>query len=152
MYPLSCPPLSYSLVPIHWAFSHPSDKKEPTSEIITVPMSQRSMEGKRDFTDDTAHSVPSLPAEESQLSQPRDLVRPPIDYSSFGAFACSVWARWESLWTKRFTFSFIAGQVVSLCITVTNVTTTELVGRNWTLSTTQTWFLWVSSFPLGSRH
>lgn len=106
------------------------------------------MDSKRDYPDDTAYSLQSSPVE----SQLRELVRPPIDYSSFGALARSVWARWKSLWTKRFIFSFVAGQVVSLCITVTNVTTTELVSRNWSLPTTQTWFLWVSSLFSGLRH
>lgn len=67
--------------------------------------------------------------------------RPPIDYSSVGAFSSSMWRRFASLWTKRFTLSLLAGQLVSLCITCTNVTTTELVNRNWALPTTQTWFL-----------
>lgn len=71
--------------------------------------------------------------------------RPPIDYSSVGTFSRSVWGRFVSLWTKRFILSLIAGQVVSLCITCTNVTTTELVNRNWSLPTTQTFFLWVAS-------
>lgn len=103
-----------------------------------------SMDSKRDYADEAASIptgvIPSLAADEES----RDFVRPQIDYSSFGAFARSFWARWKSLWTKRFIFSIIAGQVVSLCITVTNVTTTELVSRNWSLPTTQTWFLCVS--------
>ena len=74
-------------------------------------------------------------------------VRPPIDYSSVPAFGKSVWERFESIWTKRFCLSLLAGQVVSLCITCTNVTTTELVDRNWALPTTQTWFLYVPLLP-----
>jgi len=72
--------------------------------------------------------------------------RPPIDYSSISAFQVSVWLRFRSLWTRRFILSLLAGQVVSLCITCTNVTTTELVQRNWSLPTTQTWFLYFSLF------
>ncbi|KZT27855.1 DUF914-domain-containing protein [Neolentinus lepideus HHB14362 ss-1] len=72
--------------------------------------------------------------------------RPPIDYSSITAFQVSVWLRFRSLWTRRFVLSLLAGQVVSLCITCTNVTTTELVQRNWSLPTTQTWFLYFSLF------
>ncbi|TFK51739.1 DUF914-domain-containing protein [Heliocybe sulcata] len=72
--------------------------------------------------------------------------RPAIDYSSFGTFQASVWHRFQSLWTRRFILSLLAGQVVSLCITCTNVTTTELVNRNWSLPTTQTWFLYFSLF------
>ncbi|KAI9464200.1 hypothetical protein HD554DRAFT_1281605 [Boletus coccyginus] len=101
-----------------------------------------SMDSKQDHLDDAASSVQSPPDEE------RDLVRPPIDYSSFGALTGSVWARWKSIWTKRFTFSILAGQVVSLCITITTVTTTELVMRNWSLPTTQTWFLYFSLFAV----
>lgn len=69
--------------------------------------------------------------------------RPPIQYSSPGAFVSSCWRRFQSVWTRRFVLSLLAGQVVSLCITCTNVTTTELVNRNWSLPTTQTWFLCV---------
>jgi hypothetical protein len=50
--------------------------------------------------------------------------RPPIDYSSAGAFFSSVGHRFSSIWTRRFVLSLLAGQVVSLCITCTNVTTT----------------------------
>jgi len=72
--------------------------------------------------------------------------RPPIDYSSLSTFRKSCWARFTSLWTRRFVLSLLAGQVVSLCITCTNVTTTELVNRNWALPTTQTFFLYFSLF------
>jgi solute carrier family 35 protein F1/2 len=68
-------------------------------------------------------------------------VRPPIDYSSVPALARSTLARFKSLWTRRFILCLLAGQIVSLCITCTNVTTTELVLKNWALPTTQTFFL-----------
>ena len=115
-------------------------------------MSQRSMDSKQVYdTPSPIEFLPSYHGEAGQISQSRDLVRPPIEYSSFNGWLSSVWARWKSLWTRRFIFSLIAGQVVSLCITVTNVTTTELVDRNWSLSTTQTWFLWVFTLPLGGE-
>lgn len=69
--------------------------------------------------------------------------RPPIVYSSPKAFARSFAARWKSIWTRAFILSLLAGQVASLCITCTNITTTELVNRGWTLSTTQGIFLYV---------
>jgi solute carrier family 35 protein F1/2 len=74
------------------------------------------------------------------------LVRPPIVYSSLGAFWQSFIKRFKSLWTRSFTLSLLAGQLVSLCITCTTVTTTELVMRNWVLPTTQTFFLYLSLF------
>ncbi|CAA7267416.1 unnamed protein product [Cyclocybe aegerita] len=73
-------------------------------------------------------------------------VRPPIIYSSPTAFARSIGQRWRSLWTRQFVLSLLAGQALSLCITCTNVTTTELVNRGWTLSTTQGFFLYFSLF------
>lgn len=73
--------------------------------------------------------------------------RPPIVYSSPKAFARSFAARWKSVWTRRFILSLLAGQVASLCITCTNVTTTGLVNRGWTLSTTQGFFLYVIHRP-----
>lgn len=63
--------------------------------------------------------------------------RPPIIYSSPAAFFESVKARWRSVWTKRFILSLVFGQIVSLCITCTNVTTTELVNRGLSLPTMQ---------------
>ena len=69
------------------------------------------------------------------------VARPPIDYSSFGAFYQSTLRRFKSLWTRQFVLSLLAGQIVSLCITCTNVTTEELTTGNWQLPTTQTFFL-----------
>ena len=95
---------------------------------------------------DQTHYVPDLSptvteraAEE--IVAPVRSIRPPIDFTSPAALIRSTWARFASIWTRRFTLALLAGQVVSLCITCTNVTTTELVSRNWSLSTTQTWFL-----------
>jgi hypothetical protein len=99
-----------------------------------------------------AHAPPTLHAQQqpgidayasssAASAPPATTVRPPIDYSSAGAFGRSVGARFRSIWTRRFALSLLAGQVVSLCITCTNVSTTELVSRNWSLPTTQTFFL-----------
>ncbi|KAF5351503.1 hypothetical protein D9758_007197 [Tetrapyrgos nigripes] len=79
---------------------------------------------------------------------PKTTPRPPIRYSSPAAFVSSVGERFKSVWTKRFALSLLAGQLVSLCITCTNVTTTELVQRNWALSTTQSVFLYFSLFMI----
>jgi len=84
--------------------------------------------------------------DDPQLVSPLPSSRPPIVYNSPGAFARSFAARWRSVWTRRFILSLLAGQVVSLCITCTNVTTTELVMRGWTLSTTQGFFTCISNF------
>lgn len=88
-------------------------------------------------TSESGHSISDAPL----VSE-----RPPIVYSSPKAFAKSFAARWRSVWTRPFIMAFLAGQVVSLCITCTNVTTTELVNRGWTLSTTQGIFLYVLLF------
>lgn len=94
------------------------------------------------FVNDLSPTVSERPAEDVlPAGTTHAVVRPPIDYSSPGALVRSTWRRFASLWTRRFTLALLAGQVVSLCITCTNVTTTELVMRNWSLSTTQTWFL-----------
>jgi solute carrier family 35 protein F1/2 len=72
-----------------------------------------------------------------------DISRPPVQFGSPSVFLKTLWARFASIWTKRFVLSVLAGQLVSLCITCTNVATTELVNRGWALPTTQTLFLWV---------
>jgi Solute carrier family 35 len=82
----------------------------------------------------------------SRLPSDQIVARPEIDYSSVGAFFRSTWRRFVSLWTRRFVLSLLAGQVVSLCITCTNVTTEELTNGNWQLPTTQTFFLYLLFF------
>lgn len=79
-------------------------------------------------------------------TQNATLKRLPIDYSSPGAFFHSIGLRFSMMWTKRFFLSLLAGQVVSLCITCTNVTTTELGMRGWALPTTQSMFLYFTLF------
>jgi hypothetical protein len=75
--------------------------------------------------------------------------RPPVDFSSPSAFIETFSRRWKAVWTKRFLTSLLFGQIVALCITCTNVTTTELVTRNWALPTTQTFFLYVNNLTGG---
>lgn len=70
-----------------------------------------------------------------------EIIRPKVRFDSPSVFFKTFWARFASIWTKRFILSLLAGQVVSLCITCTNVTTTELINRGWALPTTQTFFL-----------
>ena len=70
-----------------------------------------------------------------------ETVRPKIRFDSPSVFFKTFWIRLVSIWTKSFVLSLLAGQLVSLCITCTNVTTTELVNRGWALPTTQTFFL-----------
>jgi solute carrier family 35 protein F1/2 len=74
--------------------------------------------------------------------------RPPVEFTSVSAFFGSSARRFRSLWTRRFTLSLLAGQLVSLCITCTNITTTELVNRNWALPNTQNFFLYFSLFAV----
>jgi solute carrier family 35 protein F1/2 len=94
---------------------------------------------KRSLDSDVDAVVPDLAA------QPR--LPPPIKYSSPTAFGISFAARMRFVWTKRFALSLLAGQIISLCITCTNVTTTELQNnRNWALPTTQSVFLYFSLF------
>ncbi|KAI0731188.1 DUF914-domain-containing protein [Earliella scabrosa] len=94
---------------------------------------------------DAAVSAEDVPSLEGQQN-PTKTARPPLDYSSTGAFLASVGRRIGSIFTKRFVLSLLAGQLVSLCITCTSVVTTELVNRNWALPTTQTFFLYFSLF------
>lgn len=102
-------------------------------------MASNKSSSKEDLND-----IPVLESTQSNLDgDQKTIERPPIVYDSFSAFTWSSWLRFKSLWTKRFVWSLLAGQVVSLCITCTSVATTELVMRNWTLPTTQTFFLLV---------
>ena len=106
------------------------DEREDTDEMTTLIRDDS-------FTKDSADTAPPHDLVEAPAVTPR----PPIDYSSPSAFFRSFAIRFRSIWTRRFVLSLVAGQVVSLCITCTNVTTTELVQRNWALPTTQTFFL-----------
>ena len=92
----------------------------------------------------SASPVPSKFDEEADLttlSPNEEVARPKVRFDSPSVFFKTLWARFVSIWTKRFILSLLAGQLVSLCITCTNVTTTELVNRGWALPTTQTSFL-----------
>jgi solute carrier family 35 protein F1/2 len=96
--------------------------------------------GTPEKVDDKSSSEELSPHHE--LPNDQLVARPPIDYSSVDAFFSSTWRRFLSLWTRRFVLSLLAGQVVSLCITCTNVTTEELNLGGWQLPTTQTLFLY----------
>lgn len=95
---------------------------------------------------DFKHDVSSVAGNNVDAELVGPSPRPSIVYDSPSAFTSSIWRRFCSIWTRRFILSLLAGQVVSLCITCTNVTTTELVSRNWALPTTQTFFLYFSLF------
>ena len=101
-----------------------SDDKRDTPSVPDVPISV------------DEHTTPS-----STPTTPTTSHRPPIVYTSIPAFGRSLRARFASVWTRRFVISLFAGQLLALCITCTNVTTTELVNRNWALPTTQSFFL-----------
>ncbi|KAF4569817.1 hypothetical protein EYR40_008797 [Pleurotus pulmonarius] len=107
---------------------------------MSTSLQHSDADSKKDFVDDQL--VSELGADE----QPQRSQRPPIVYSSPSAFVQSVGRRFSSIWTRRFALSLLAGQVVSLCITCTNVTTTELVNRGWDLPTTQSLFLYTTLF------
>ncbi|KAF8630616.1 hypothetical protein AX15_002771 [Amanita polypyramis BW_CC] len=79
-------------------------------------------------------------------SDHRPARRPAVDYSSPTAFFKTLGARWKSVWTRRFILSLLSGQVVSLCITCTNVTTTELVNRGLSFPAMQNDLFYLSLF------
>ncbi|KIY74130.1 DUF914-domain-containing protein [Cylindrobasidium torrendii FP15055 ss-10] len=86
-------------------------------------------------------AVPALPNTEPARE------RPDMHYWPPSAFVTSFAARLRFVMTRRFLLSLLAGQVISLCITCTNVTTTELQNnRNWALPSTQSIFLYFTLF------
>ncbi|KAF8720433.1 hypothetical protein AX14_010966 [Amanita brunnescens Koide BX004] len=89
--------------------------------------------------------IPASVTTSSALTQ-QSPPRPHIDYSSSSAFFKSLCARWKSIWTRQFILSLAAGQIVSLCITCTNVTTTELVNYGLSLPTMQNNFTYFALF------
>ena len=111
----------------------------PSFKLLSFTMSSNdgTQDPKKSFSDRGSIAAAEVAVE---IQTP---TRPPVVFSSPGAFARSFAARWKSIWTRRFILSLLAGQVASLCITCTNVTTTGLVNRGWTLSTTQGFFLYV---------
>ncbi|KAH8832616.1 DUF914-domain-containing protein [Flagelloscypha sp. PMI_526] len=93
------------------------------------------------------HRAPSLSKggeEPAENDGPID--RPKLNFSSPSAFFSSLNQKLKGIFTKRFIFALLAGQLVSICISGTSVATTELVKRNWALPTTQTMFLYFSLF------
>lgn len=88
------------------------------------------------------------PVDAVDAREQHETLRPPILWSSPHDFVTSLTARIVSIFTRRFFLSLLAGQVVSLCITITNVVTTELVMRGWALPTTQNVLLYVPSLNM----
>ncbi|KAH6916086.1 DUF914 domain membrane protein [Coprinopsis sp. MPI-PUGE-AT-0042] len=119
--------------------SPPAQAHLATEDVVAV---SKSNDEDLKIEADQASSSGSTPA------APVAPARPPMDYSSFSAFTQSFSARWKSIWTRRFVLAMLAGQLVSICITCTNVTTTELVQRGWTLATTQGFFLYFTLFAV----
>ncbi|KAH7919072.1 DUF914-domain-containing protein [Leucogyrophana mollusca] len=97
--------------------------------------------------DPDAKELSPSPSPSESLS-PATPVRPPISFASPSAFARSIYARFLSIWTRSFVISLVAGQILSLCITCSSVTTTELVDRNWVLPSTQSFFTYLSLFSV----
>ncbi|KAF9453617.1 DUF914-domain-containing protein [Macrolepiota fuliginosa MF-IS2] len=112
-----------------------------TSEITSIPVRDADKKDSIDANEDR-----SLTPDSSATPIRKVSARPPINFSSPGAFAKSFGERWKSIWTRQFILALLAGQLLSLCITCTNVTTTELVNRGWTLSTTQGFFFYFTLF------
>ncbi|KAF9643056.1 DUF914-domain-containing protein [Thelephora ganbajun] len=75
-----------------------------------------------------------------------DVSRPRVRFDSQSAFFVTLWGRFASVWSKKFILGLLGGQLVSLCVTCTDVTTTELFNHGWRLPTTQTLFLYFSLF------
>ncbi|KAF5335978.1 hypothetical protein D9611_006284 [Ephemerocybe angulata] len=114
----------------------------PVGEITTTAFPNRDVESSpidEKVDEKAGSSVTSIPAATAPA-------RPPIVWTSSKDFFSSFAARWRSIWTRRFVLALLAGQLVSLCITCTNVSTTELVNRGWTLSTSQGFFLYFTLF------
>ncbi|CED82884.1 Predicted membrane protein [Phaffia rhodozyma] len=98
------------------------------------------VDGKTDaYVSSSKTEVKDEPADEQ-------VARPKLVYNSFGAFSRSLVSRLRSVFTLRFTLSLLAGQVISWCITSTNLLTTKLVKRNFAIPTTQTSFLYFALF------
>jgi len=115
----------------------PETQDGRTNEIQIVPSRNSVSKATSDSPVDTPAAAPPASGGKSVVEG-----RPPLDFSSPRALVHSFGRRFLSLWTKRFILSLVAGQVVSLCITCTNVTTTELVMRGFNIPTTQTFFLY----------
>lgn len=67
--------------------------------------------------------------------------RPSVTFDSPTSFVKSLYARFLSLWTPAFMYALLGGQLLSLSVTCSSVTTTALVERHWILPSTQTFFM-----------
>jgi len=67
---------------------------------------------------------------------------PALDWSSPAGFASTLKVRLRLIFTRRFLLCLAWGQVLSICISATNVCSTELFNRNWALPTTQSFFVY----------
>ncbi|KAF9642691.1 DUF914-domain-containing protein [Thelephora ganbajun] len=110
------------------------------SSVIPTPttMQQSVSPTPPEFGDELGPTV--LSVDTGEVSRPR------VRFDSQSAFFVTLWGRFASVWSKKFTLGLLGGQLVSLCVTCTDVTTTELFNRGWRLPTTQTLFLYFSLF------
>jgi len=69
---------------------------------------------------------------------------PPLDWSSKSAFSSSLQTRLRLIFTKRFLLCVLAGQFLAVCITSTNVCSTELANRNWIAPTFQSTLVYIT--------
>lgn len=127
------------------------EKKPEVSPIEPVPERNSRSGSIVKVADENESPIDPNAVPEEKYGGFRAEERPPLDYSSFSAFLNSLCGRFKSLWTRRFIYALLvssrrpyrstyactesatifpkAGQLVSLCITCTNITTTELVKR-----------------------
>ena len=113
---------------------------DPNAKVVPATIRQQSASTVPSKSDDEGDpTTRSLNMEEIQ--------RPKVRFDSPSVFLETLWARFASIWTKRFILSLLAGQLVSLCMTCTSVTTTELVKRGWALHTDYPDILHVSATP-----
>jgi len=84
------------------------EKKPEDPPIFESTQERRSRSGSSSKdTGDNKGPINSAPVPELKYGGFRAEERPPLDYSSVDAFFSSLWRRFKSLWTRRFTFALL---------------------------------------------
>ncbi|KAM0786488.1 hypothetical protein ACM66B_001946 [Microbotryomycetes sp. NB124-2] len=129
-------------VVVHGSPSPLNEKQGAADKRVAALLSPELDDVGRPF-DDSFYDAPS--AMDVFLGRDRRARRPvdPLVCSrGWRPFYVSVQMRLGSIFTRRFITCLLLGQLLSLAITSTSVTTTELIKRQWSLPTFQTFFLY----------
>ncbi|KAK4049159.1 hypothetical protein OIV83_004322 [Microbotryomycetes sp. JL201] len=119
-----------------------NEKRGAADERVAALLSPELDDVGRPFDDGTFGPPSTLDVFLGRDRRARRRADPVIWSRGWRPFVESLSRRIGGIFTKRFIICLLLGQLLSLAITSTSVTTTELIDRQWSMPTFQTFFLY----------